>query len=84
MMSGKPRFTGVRQRTIAVVAIIALGLTLTFILLQTRLLNQTNRQGEFSQRAAAAPSFSVIRARYPPPGITITAECELSVPACAG
>jgi CHASE1-domain containing sensor protein len=52
MMSGKPRFTGMRQRTIAVVAIIALGLTLTFILFQARLFDPTNRQGEFSQRAA--------------------------------
>src|SRR5215813_7631498 len=52
MMSGKPRFTGMRQRTIAAVAIIALGLTLTFILFQARLFDPTNRQGEFSQRAA--------------------------------
>ena len=52
MMSGKPRFTGARQRTIAVVAILALGLTLTFILFQARLFAPTNRQGEFSQRAA--------------------------------
>jgi len=52
MMSGKPRFTGARQRTIAVVVIIALGLTLTFILFQARVLNQTTRQSEFSQRAA--------------------------------
>jgi CHASE1-domain containing sensor protein len=52
MMSGKPRFMGVRQRTLAVVAIIVLGLTLTFILFQARLFAPTNRQGEFSQRAA--------------------------------
>ena len=52
MMSGKPHFTGARQRTIVVVVIIVLGLTLTFILLQVRLLNQTTRQGEFSRRAA--------------------------------
>ena len=52
MMSGKPRLTGARQRTIAVIVIIALGLTLTFILFQARLLDQTTRQGEFSQRAA--------------------------------
>jgi CHASE1-domain containing sensor protein len=37
---------------IVVVIIIALGLTLTFILWQVRMLNQTTRQGEFSQRAA--------------------------------
>jgi len=52
MMSGQPRFTGARQRTLAVVVIIALGLTLTFILLQVRGLDQTTRQSEFSQRAA--------------------------------
>jgi len=43
---------GARQRTIAVVVIVALGLTLTFILFQARLLDPTNRQGAFSQRAA--------------------------------
>ena len=52
MMSGKPRLTGARQRTIAVVIILALGLTLTFILFQARRLEQINRHGEFSQRAA--------------------------------
>jgi CHASE1-domain containing sensor protein len=52
MISGKRRFTGAQQRTIAVVVIIALGLTLTFILFQARMLEQTNRQGEFNQRAA--------------------------------
>src|SRR5256712_1639885 len=52
MMSSKPRLTGARKRTIAVVVIIALGLTLTFILFQARVLNQTTRQGEFNQRAA--------------------------------
>ena len=51
MMSGKPHLR-VRQRTLVVVVIIALGLTLTFILFQARVLNQTTRQGEFSQRAA--------------------------------
>jgi CHASE1-domain containing sensor protein len=52
MMSGKPRLTGAQKRTLVVVVIIALGLTLTFILFQARVLNQTTRQGEFSQRAA--------------------------------
>ena len=52
MMSGRPLLTGARQRTLAVVVIIALGLTLTFILFQARVLDQTTRQGEFSQRAA--------------------------------
>jgi CHASE1-domain containing sensor protein len=52
MMSGKPRLTGAHKRTLVVVVIIALGLTLTFILFQARALNQTTRQGEFSQRAA--------------------------------
>ena len=54
MMSGKPRFTAARKRTIAVVVILALGLTLTFILFQARVLDQTTRQGEFNQRAALA------------------------------
>jgi CHASE1-domain containing sensor protein len=52
MKSGKLLLTSARKRTIAVVVILALGLTLTFILFQARLLNQTNRQSEFSQRAA--------------------------------
>jgi CHASE1-domain containing sensor protein len=52
MMSGKLRLTGAQTRTLAVVVIIALGLTLTFILFQARVLNRTTRQGEFSQRAA--------------------------------
>jgi CHASE1-domain containing sensor protein len=52
MMSGKLRLTGAQKRTLVIVVIIALGLTLTFILFQARVLNQTTRQGEFSQRAA--------------------------------
>ena len=59
MMSGKPRFAGARQRTITVVAILALGLTLTFILFQARLFAPTNRQGEFSQRAALGATLYV-------------------------
>ena len=52
MISGKRRFTGAQKRTMAVVVIIALGVTLTFILFQARMLEQTNRQGDFNQRAA--------------------------------
>jgi CHASE1-domain containing sensor protein len=51
-MSGKLQFTGAQQRAIAVVVILALGLTLTFILLQARVLVQTTQQSEFSQHAA--------------------------------
>ena len=53
MMSGKPRLTGAQKRTLGVVVIIALGLTLTFILLQARMLNQATWQSEFSQRTTA-------------------------------
>src|SRR4030095_9759019 len=52
MMSSKPRLTGARKRTIAIIVILALGLTLTFILFQARVLNQTTRQSEVSPRAA--------------------------------
>src|SRR4030095_8725316 len=52
MMSSKLRLTGTRKRTIAVIVILAFGLTLTFILWQARVLDRTTRQGEFGQRAA--------------------------------
>ena len=53
MTSGEPHFMGVRRRTVVVILIIALGMTLSFILFQSRVYERANRQSEFSQRAAA-------------------------------
>ncbi len=44
MASGKQRPTGARQRTVAVVLILAFGITLSVILFQARVRAQANRQ----------------------------------------
>jgi CHASE1-domain containing sensor protein len=51
MTFGKRPSTAARQRTVAVVLILAFGITVSFILFQLRGREQTNRQGEFRQRA---------------------------------
>jgi CHASE1-domain containing sensor protein len=51
MASGTGRSTGARQRTVAVVLILAFGITLSVILFQARVRAQANRQDEFRQRA---------------------------------
>src|ERR1043166_7129191 len=52
MMSSKRRLTGAHKRMLVGIGILALGLTLTFILWQARGLTQTTRQDAFTQRAA--------------------------------
>ena len=51
MASDKQRPTGARQRTVAVVLILAFGITLSVILFQARVRAQANRQDQFRQRA---------------------------------
>ena len=51
MTSGNRRSMGARQRMVAVVLILAFGITLSFILFQARGRAQASRQDEFRQRA---------------------------------